>query len=60
MEREKGVALMPCGNCGEPVPAATQPDGSQVAGVCPKCSPSKEKADKRFARERATNVEESK
>lgn len=60
MDREKGVALIECSECGEQVPAETQPDGSLVAGECPNCKPSKQKASKRTSREKATNVEEGK
>lgn len=54
--REKGVATVPCGSCGADLPVQEQADGSMAGGTCPKCYPSVEKAEKRPAREKATEI----
>lgn len=63
-EREKGVATVPCPNCGSDRPVSEQADGSKVAEACPKCYPAVEpetaSAPTTPAREAGTDITKEK
>jgi hypothetical protein len=62
-KREKGVATVPCPNCGTELPGVEQADGSITGSACPECYPAAEsekasKAKTTPARETGTTPKE--